>query len=270
VAASSRVIYEAADTRVTVTEGRLVFERRTTFLLGLGAGVLGLGLGFSALARWGGAEALLPGSFLYWTGTLMVVLGGLNLLLGLGLALWPATAVDPAAGTLVAGLRRIPLSELDGIDVVETHFGGRTLVRLVARSRQGPVRLLGGQDASRRAEVEAVATQVRAALGLAGGTSPAVTHAARAFPAALLLTLGTLWAASGRLMAPDLVLTVPQGSVGFRLWPFGLWLVALGAMELLGFQVHSTLVGSWSRHRVLLFVVVMGSYALVCWTRVAG
>lgn len=257
------VLLRTGDTLVRDAGDVLLFTRRGAFQLGLGAAVLGLGAGFLGLRALTGPDALYT-----WAGWLLVVLGALNLLLGAARGLASPVRLDGVRRELVVGERRIPFTALGPPQLVETQLAGNVAVSLTLAAPGAPLRLIDGQLARERHALEVVAKRVAQLLA---PDAPPATHLSvetgHGFKVALLLALGLTWAASAGWLAPDLVLAPPGGPVGARMWPLGLWIAALGLLELLGARVFDALVGPWTARRGLLFAAWFGSYLLVAGVR---
>lgn len=248
-------LLRSADTEVVDLGGALEFRRRGALLLGLGAGALLLG----------GAATVAPDLRAAWLGWTLAALGLLLLVLGALRALSSPIRLDAFRRELVRGAARIAFSELKGVRLVETPIGRQVALSLTIDAPGGPLRLIDGQLAHHREALEEIARRA-AALLHATDAPKLVEGSSRGFRIALLLALGALWAASGLLLAPDLAFTTPGGSWGVRAWPLGLWIVALGALELLTVPVFDVMVGPWTPRRRLLFALWMGSYLVLCAT----
>lgn len=256
------VLLRTGDTLVCDTGDALIFRRRGALNVGLGAAVLGLGAAFVGIRELGGMGA--PAGLLTWAGWLLAALGVLNIAIGGLRGLASPVRLDAALRVLVRGDLRVPFDRLGPPQIVETPIAGQVAVALTIAAPGGTVRLIDGQLAREREAVQAVAK--RASLLLDAESPPRsnmVVGTGRGFKVALLSTLGLVWAASAWWLAPELVLTPPGGGCGARVWPLGLWIAALGVLELVGARVFDALVGPWTRRRALLFALWTGSYLLL-------
>ncbi len=252
-------LLRTGDTEVVDLGGALEFRRRGALLLGLGAGALLLGAAATAA----------PDLLVAWLGWALTPLGCLLIVLGALRALSSPIRLDAARRQLVRGALRIAFSDLKGVRLVETPIGRHVALSLTIEAPGGPLRLIDGQLAHHREALEEIARRAAALLDPdAAGPPKLAEGSSRGFRIALLLTLGALWAASGLLFAPDLAFTTPGGAWGVRAWPLGLWIAALGVLELLGARVFDAMVGPWTPRRRVLFALWMGSYLVVCATHV--
>jgi len=172
--------------------------------------------------------------------------------------------VDGAAQRVEVRGRRVPFAEIGGLDVAEMRVGSTLATSLVLQTARGPLRLVNGQSAAHREALERVAARVRARLAVPMGALAPVPVSPRAFTAVYLVALGVIWAGSAAWLAPDLFFATLDGRVGVHLWPFGLWLIALGALEASGVEAFRVLRGRWTLRRGALFAVWMGSYLVLC------
>lgn len=251
------VLLHTGDTRVRATRGALLVERRATFLLAIGAGCVGVAaglLGIEALA--GEREA-----WTRWFAWVLASLGAVNLGLAALRGLASPIRFDVGLRELIRGDLRVPFERLGPPRIVETPIAGQVAVSLTIEAPSGSLRLIDGQLARERPAVERVARRIAAMIAAERPAKVARAEgSARGFKVALLLVLGAVWAASGWWLAPEVVWTWPGGAGGVRVWPLGLWIAGLGALELAGARVFDAMVGPWTRRRALLFAAWMGSY----------
>lgn len=257
-----QVLLLTGDTRVREVGDGLIIERRGALQLGIGAAVVGIGAAFLAARELAGERA--PAGLLDWAGWLLVALGLVNLGIGALRGLASPLHLDGSRRLLIRGDLRVPFEQLGPPQIVETAIAGQVAVALTIAAPTGPLRLIEGQLARERGRVQAVAKRVATLLDAgAPRRASTVVGSGRGFKVALLLSLGLVWAGSAWWLAPGVVWTWPGGSFGARMWPLGLWIAALGLLELGGGRVFDALVGPWTRRRGLLFALWTGSYLLV-------
>src|SRR5689334_8325534 len=114
--------------------------------------------------------------------------------------------------------------------------------------------------------MQRLADRIKVNLGDRDIPALAVVVSPRSFLVPFALTLGAVWGAGLWWFAPNVVITYPHGWFGFRLWPMGLWIAALGIAELTRLPVFEIMLGPWNRERATLFVIWMGSYAAFAYT----
>jgi hypothetical protein len=191
------------------------------------------------------------------------VLGGLLIALGFAMRIAPPWELSSELGCLKKGSRRISFEEIRSVDVTETRLGRRTAVGIRVNSNRGAIWLVPGQLESRRSEIQRVAERVKAELRDTSTTREHVAGSPTRFWVTFFVGFGAFWAGSMAWLAPHVVLKYSAAKHGFLLWPFGLWIAALGLGELAGLKLVETTLGPWNRRRVILFAVWMGSYCAV-------
>lgn len=259
------------DTVVRDEHGALVFQRRGAFLAGFGVGILALGALVYGVGGVPGVGDVVPTSLLLWLGWALGVLGAVNIVVGAQRALSPPARLDSRTRRLDVEGRQVPFADLGAVRITEVTVGSTKSVALVVETAAGPIRLLDGQLVGERRAIERIAARVRERLGAPVEVAPALESSPRrssplmssprGFQGLFLLVLGVGWATTGAWLAPDLLFAYPDAAFGFRVWPFGIGLAALGIAELFGAPALRTFLGPWNRARVALFVVGMGGYA---------
>lgn len=209
-----------------------------------------------------------------------VALGLLGWVAGLGGALMIAlgwryehhlsstTIFDFKAGKLRRGRTAHPLSKVSRVYVQPSTVGDTELVRLVVCIDDATINLTRAMQARHAAGLANVADFIQQTLARSGvPVSADVTTDEVKDNAALIglifLGLGLAWAALGALFGRDLVFVLDDKN-GLIVWPFGLWLAAIGLADRLGLPVVRTLLEGRMRVRAPLLLLLAGSYLALC------
>lgn len=208
-----------------------------------------------------------------------IVLIAFAALMSLILALQSATSktvFDVDARTMRRGGKRFDLSRAGGLEVQSRPFADKQLhflcvnvdgrqLRIASETDPADLRkaasLLEGRLGSRPA-AEGAAVAAEASASDAAQGSP---RAGSAFIGAFLIAFGALWGGGGYFFLRDVIFTMLPEYGGPLLWPFGLWLIALGACELARIPLFRRMLEGRSRGKAVALIVFFGSYLLICW-----
>ena len=261
--------------------GGVFVRRRARGAVVLGLGGVLLGAASYAAGHALDAEATLssgetgPARALLWLGVLFAGMSGLLIALGPIAARRGHFVFDPVRRTLWWKGVAHAFGALGPIRINTLALGGRDFVNASLTIDGKSVYLTQAVGERDRQALSAALARISAVVGDGAGGGAAAEPAPGPPPAAsfergvrvgALLGTGAVWAIVGRLALPDYVLTRPGGTFGTLLWPFGLWLMAAGVLELCGLGILG-----WKNPRparlprLLIGVVWMGSYLLLTW-----
>ncbi len=234
------------------------FRPRPQFMLGL-ASFLWL---LSAASFWsrGKIGLLPPGAalFLSFLGTLGLLTGALLLLVAL-VQQKRAVTLHPPSSTFI--LRKKMVQSAYRVVVKETQVSGRTLVSLWAVLENGTeILLVPGTFESARGRLEELATSLRRLRREGEVESDDELSPPRKIDLEgwIGVVFGLLWSVVGYLRAPHLLWEISDG-YGVLVWPFGLFVLSMGILELAGIPIIRA--GRKNNPIVLIGVLLLAVYA---------
>ena len=251
-------LYRSLDFLVTDKAGVLTLQQRNQGALLIGAGSLGC-----ALVGWL-ARGFVPHAY----ALLLTWFAAITLLCGLLLVLKPLLRpgvyrFDPHSGLADLAGRVCPLAELSAPRLEVAQFGDSTFHSLVVQ--RGGKRMMLMTSTSESA-LDPVLTALQTVLGASEGAQVVVPGDSfvKSFVPIFLVVLGILWSGLGYLTARHLVLG--GDNWGVLLWPFGLWLAALGVLDWLGLRIADAVLGLQEARGRLTIIGLLWflSYYLIC------
>lgn len=93
----------------------------------------------------------------------------------------------------------------------------------------------------------------------------AISGLGRCFFGILLTVLGAIWTGTGFFFLQNIIITGSNSEHGPLLWPLGFWIAVLGISDLIGIPVYRTLKEGSGWSKVLILILVSGTYMLICW-----
>ena len=231
------------------------FRPRPQFMLGL-ASFLWL---LSAASFWSSGKIglLPPGAALYlsFLGTLGLLTGALLLLVAL-VQQKRAVTLHPPSSTFI--LKKRMVQSAYRVVVRETQVSGLTLVSLWAVLENGTeILLVPGTFESARGRLEQLATSLRRE-GEVESDDELSPPRKIDLEGWIGVVFGLLWSVVGYLWAPHLLWEISDG-YGVLVWPFGLFVLSMGILELAGIPIIRA--GRKNNPIVLIGVLLLAVYA---------
>lgn len=275
------VLFQNSDFRLRRDADRLLLEQRGVLLLWIGMAFLiiaGAAFGGGPLARTMGWRL---------TGTETVALQVLGWVAGVGSVImlgvgWrrhlhgASACFDFANGVLRVGQRTIGLAHIERVFLEHRTWAGADLVGVAVEVNGEEISLIPPQQDRHAAAMLTVLAQIHSAIDAAGHVvsddvlpredrTPRVDHTL----AIALMVTGLLWSIAGAIFARTWLFALDDTN-GLLVWPFGLWLLALGTLERCGVPVIETMMSGKMRYRAPLLLLIAGSYLLVCLQPLSG
>lgn len=267
---SKTVIYSSLDFLVTDDEGVVNLEQRNR-----GAVAIGAAAAFIGLLGWWIRIRLDPASaytLLLTFFCVIMAISSASLLLG---ALYftfrkRGHRFDPHTGMAKVQNRVCALDELSAPALKTVTVGSTRIEKLVTQHAGNEITLMSSTSEGALQPVQQALSRVFAAHRAAQPVITADNVAATTVDAwgrflpTFLLLFGALWSGVGFLTMPDVILGSRRTAGGVLLWPLGLWLIALGLLEIVCLWRGKSFFAGESKVIKITLMLFMASYFLLC------
>jgi hypothetical protein len=268
---TKKTILTTLEVRVTEDNGKIVFQPRLIGILTIMVLSALFGLAFYSASNFLDQNSILPKLFVFTSFAIL----GLSAVMALG-AIYrifrPQNSLfDSTQETVIVNGKSFPLEEVK-FPQIETRNVGSTQMATLTVLCQGQKKVI--LSSTNRTVLEPVQKALAKALrstyqfGSSVDSKEIPENPAsdmfRWLRPAIFFLFGTLVATVGYFVIPDVVLGSRRGGLAALLWPLGIWILAVGLVEVFLLRRNKSLFELRPQILSSLMAVWFASYFLVC------